>query len=194
MSGRSENVPALTAETRVPTQPPVPDDASGFQRYINSKIAATNLVDEYVASPEFSDSHFSIVNIMPGWILGPEELTRNKQEALKGSNVILAWLFADLSLAPFLNLPADEFPPLLSETVHLDDVVEAHVNALETDRVRGKYQSFLLCSDAPTGPKWMDAVDIVRKQLPQEVAEGKIPFAGKLGNYDIGQKSLHSNC
>ena len=189
MSGRSESVPALTAETRVPTQPPISDDAPGFHRYINSKIAATNVVDEYAASPKFGDSHFSIVNIMPGWILGPEELSRSKQEAFKGSNMILAWLFADLSLAPFIGLPADEYPPMLSETVHLDDVVEAHVNALDTDRVKSKHQSFLLCSDAPTGPKWMDAVDIVRKQLPQEVAEGKIPFAGKLGIYDIGQNS-----
>lgn len=114
---------------------------------------------------------------MAGWILGPEELAKTKQEAFKGSNMILAWLFADLSLASFLRLPPDEFPPLLSETVHLDDVVEAHVKALDTERISSKFQSFLVCSDAPTGPKLMDAVDIVRKELSQEVADGKIPFA-----------------
>ena len=183
ISGRVAEVPALTAETRIPTQPPVSDDAPGFHRYVNSKSAATNMIDEYTAAPEFRNAHFSIINLMPGWILGPEELAKNKQEAFKGSNIILAWLFADLSLAPYLALPPDEYPPLLSETVHLDDVVEAHVKALDTERIPSKYQSFLLCSDAPTGPKIMDAVDIVRRELPQEVADGKIPFAGKLGTF-----------
>lgn len=126
---------------------------------------------------------------MPGWILGPEELARNKQEAFKGSNVILACLFADLSLAPFLGLPADEYAPLLSETVHLDDVVEAHVNALTIDQVPGKYRSFLLCSDAPAGLELMSAVDIVRRELPQEVLDGKIPFVGKLGTFKVGPRT-----
>ena len=181
MSGIGDDVPALTADTRVPTQPPISDDAPGFHRYINSKIAATNLVDEYTATENYKVSHFSIVNIMPGWILGPEELTPNKQEAFKGSNIILAWLFVDLKLAPFLALPADQDVPLLSETVHIEDVVEAHVNALDIERIPSKYQSFLLCSDSPTGPKIMDAVDIVRQEFPQAVADGKIPFAGQLG-------------
>ncbi|KAL8824261.1 MAG: hypothetical protein Q9191_005172, partial [Dirinaria sp. TL-2023a] len=180
MSGRGAEVPALTAETRVPTQPPISDDAPGFHRYINSKIAATNMVDEYTAAPAFQNAHFSIINLMPGWIFGPEELAQNRQEAFQGSNVVLAFLFADMNLAPYLALPADERPPLLSETVHLDDVVEAHINALDTARIPSKYQSFLLCSDAPTGAKWMDAVDIVRRQLPQEVADGKVPFAGEI--------------
>jgi len=185
MSERGDEVPVLTAETKVPTQALVSDDAPGFQRYINSKIAATNLVHEYGAAEKSDDFHFSIVNIMPGWILGPEELARSKQEAFRGSNLILGWLFMELDLAPFLGLPANENPPLLAETVHLDDVVESHVKALDVDKVPGKYRSFLLCSDAPTGPLYMDAADIVRRELPQEVAEGKIPFSGKLGRLQV---------
>ena len=180
MSGRGDEVPVLTAETKVPTQLPISDDAPGFHRYVNSKTAATNLVHEYGAH-KLDDAHFSIVNIMPGWILGPEELARSKQEAFKGSNLILGWLFFEFSLAPLLGLPADEDAPVLSETVHLDDVVESHINALDTDKVPGKYRNFLLCSDTPTGPVMMDAADIVRKELPRAVAEGKIPFAGRLG-------------
>ena len=179
LSGRGDEVPTLTADTQVPTQPPVSDSTPGFHRYINSKIAATNLVHEYVNKSR--TVQFSIVNLMPGWILGPEELARSKQEAFKGSNMILSWLFSDLNLAPFFGVPMDEDPPLLSETVHLDDVVESHVNALDTGKVPGKYRNFLLCSDSPTGPVYMDAADIVRKELPQEVADKKIPFTGKLG-------------
>ena len=183
MSGRGDEVPALTAETKVPTQPPVSDDAPGFKRYDCSKIAATNLVHEYGDAHKSEIGSFSIVNLMPGWILGPEELTRNKQEAFKGSNLILGWLFSELRVGPLFGRPENEDVPLLSETVHLDDVVEAHVKALNIDRVPGKYRNFLLCSDTPTGPVMMDAADIVRRELPQEVADGKIPFAGKLGRF-----------
>lgn len=45
-----DDVPELTAETKVPTQPVVLDEAQGFQRYINSKIAAANFVHEYEAT------------------------------------------------------------------------------------------------------------------------------------------------
>ena len=183
MSGRGDEVPALTAETKVPTQPLVSDDAPGFERYDHSKVAATNLVHEYGDAHKSESSSFSIVNLMPGWILGPEELARNKQEAFKGSNLILGWLFAELSIGPLFGRPENEDVPLVSETVHLDDVVEAHVKALDIDKVPGKYRNFLLCSDSPTGPVMMDAEDIVRRELPREVADGKITFAGKLGRF-----------
>ena len=65
MSGRGDEVPALTAETKVPTPPPISDDASRFHWYVNSKIAGTNLVHEYGAH-KLEKAHFSIVNIMPG--------------------------------------------------------------------------------------------------------------------------------
>ena len=181
MSGRDDQVPILTAETKVPTQPPLSNSAPGFHRYINSKIAATNLVHEYAATQKSGPAHFSIVNIMPGWVLGPEVLSQSKKAAFKGSNLILGWLFTQLSLAPFFGLPADEDAPLLSETVHLDDVVEGHVKALDTKKVPGQYRNFLLCSNTPAGPVIMDAAEIVRKELPQEVADGKIPFVGELG-------------
>ena len=174
MSGRDETVLPMTAETRVPTQPSTPDDASGFRRYTDSKVAALNITDEY------NGGTFSIVDLMPGWILGPEELTWNKREALKGSNIILSWLFSDLSLGPMVGKEESERVPLLAETVHLDDVVESHVKALDIDKVPGQYRNFLLCSDKPKGPLWMDAADVVRRELPQEVADGKIPFAGEL--------------
>ena len=183
MDGRGDEVPALTADTRVPTQPPVSDDASGFKRYDCSKIAATNLVHEYGDAHKSESGGFSIVNLMPGWVLGPEELARNKQEAFKGSNLIFGWLFSELKVGPLFGRPENEDVPLVSETVHLDDVVEAHVKALDIDKVPGKYRNFLLCSDTPTGPVMMDAAKIVRRELPQEVADGKIPFAGKLGRF-----------
>ena len=79
-----------------------------------------------------------------------------------------------------------EDAPLLSEIVHLEDVVESHVKALDIEKVPGSYRNFLLCSHTPKGPVMMDAADIVRRELPQEVAAGKIPFTGKLGKPEVG--------
>lgn len=119
---------------------------------------------------------------MPGWILGPEGLSHSKAEAFKSSNVILSWLFAKLNIAPAFGLPDSDESPILVETVHLDDVVEGHVKALDEAKIKGQMRNFLLCSDSPTGPVLMDAAEIVKRELPKEVEEGKIPFAGKLGN------------
>ena len=179
-SGRSDEVPLLTAETKVPNQPPVSNDAPGAHRYINSKIAAHNLVREYADNHKSAAAGFSIVNILPGYVFGPEELARTKPEAFKGSNIMLSWLFTDLDLSPLVGGKKEDIL-LMSETVHLDDVVEGHVKALDTEKVPGQYRNFLLCSDSPTGPVVMDAADIVRRELPEEVAEGKIPFTGYMG-------------
>ena len=118
---------------------------------------------------------------MPGWVLGPEELSRSKAEAFKGSNLLLGWLFAELDISPLLAIPDSDAAPLLSETVHLDDVVEGHVKALDEAKIKGRMRNFLLCSDSPTGPVLMDAAEIVKRKLPKKVEEGKIPCAGKLG-------------
>ena len=181
LAGDDDRVATITADTTVPTQPPIPDDAPPFHRYVNSKIAATNLVYEFSNTSNFSDAHFSIVNIMPGFVLGPDERARSKVQAFEGSNMVLGWLFMDLKLNAFFNLSDEEDAPLLAEVVHLDDVTEAHINALDTEKVPGKYQNFLLCSETPNGPVWGDAEDIVRRGLPKEVEQGKIPFAGRLG-------------
>lgn len=175
----ADAVPILTADTRVPTPPTLADDALAFERYVASKVSATNLVDAYVA--DHAESHFSIVNLMPGWILGPDELARNKAEAFKGSNNVLGWLFAEVSLAPFLGLPVGADAPLLGETVHLDDVVEAHVRALDTERVPGAYRNFLLACEGPGGSVIEDAEAIVRRELSEEVEKGMIPFKGSIG-------------
>ena len=171
----------FTAETKVPTQPPIPDSAPGFHRYNNSKLASTNLVHAYGASTS-GNRHFSIINLFPGWILGPEGLARTKAEALKGSNLVLGFLFYPLRLNPYFGLEhEEENAPLLAESVHIDDVVEGHVKALDTEKVPGEYHNFLLNSDSPTGPVWVDAEGIVRRELREEVEEGLIPFAGTLG-------------
>lgn len=183
-AGNDADIPPTTADTRVPTPPAPPADAPPFERYVASKVTATNTVDAYAASPAFAHAHFSVVSLFPGWVLGPSPLATNKPAALHTSNVILSWLFHHLKLNPLLNIPPEvDDVPAPADTVHVDDVAEAHVNALDTARVPGRQRSFLLASDSPHGAVWSDAETIVRTHLPQEVAAGKIPFAGHLGEF-----------
>ena len=190
MSGRDDDVPVIKAESRVmPSSPSTSDDAPPLQRYYNSKSAATNYVDDFAKT---HDPHFSIVNLMPAWVLGPAELARNKAEAFQGSNGVLGWLFSDVSLAPHYGLAEGEEAPWLAAVVHVEDVVESHVKALDVEKVPGSYRNFLLCSHTPKGPVMMDAVDIVRGELADEVADGKIPFTGKMGKPEVG-KLLEEN-
>ena len=94
-------------------------------------------------------------------------------------------MFFPLRLNPFLGLVNEEGDaPLLAESVHIDDVVEGHVKALDTGMVPGEYSNFLLNSDSPTGPVWADAEKIVRRELREEVEKGLVPFAGTLGTSD----------
>lgn len=51
--------------------------------------------------------------------------------------------------------------------------------------VPGKYRNVLFCSDGPTAPVLMNAAEIVRKEFPQEAADGKIPSTEKLGKLQV---------
>jgi len=123
---------------------------SRFEWYQTSKIMATNSVDEYAARN--TSRHFSIVNIHPGWVLGPNPLARNRPDGLNGSNLVLGWLFIPIKFNTFYGLSDEEPPvPLSNETIHIDDVAEAHVNALDCDQVPGAYKNYLLAASSPYG-------------------------------------------
>lgn len=192
-------IPAYTAETRPP--PPRALDLerdSRFEWYLTSKSAATNMVDDYVANNK--SRHFSIVNVHPGWVLGPNPLAHNKQEGLNGSNMVLGWLFVPIKFNMFYGVSDEEPPvPLSSEVVHIDDVAEAHVSALNRDKVPGEYKNYILAGQSPYGIcksgclvvsfsvlrstlAWESAGDIVRKHYPEEVKSGKISIPGASGS------------
>jgi len=155
------------------------------------------MVDDYVEKN--SSRHFSIVNIHPGFVLGPHPLAHNKQEGFNGSNITLGWLFAPIKFNMFYGVSDDEPPvPVSNETVHINDVAEAHVNALDCEKVPGSYKNYVVAAEGPYGPgelaqilrmeihtknslAWESAADIVKKHYPEEVKNGKIPIPGSAG-------------
>ncbi|KAL9084293.1 MAG: hypothetical protein Q9165_008121 [Trypethelium subeluteriae] len=173
-SGEDDDVPFMTAESRNPTHH-VPDDAPPVERYVSSKSAAQNFVEGYVRK---HNPRFSIVNIIPGNVIGPGELPRTKTEAFWGGNIVVSWLFQEVDWNTLFGFPEGKRFAFLPEAVSCRDTVDAHVNALDTEKVPGKLRNFLLCCEGPKGPVWADAEGIVRRNLPDLVDSGAIPFKG----------------
>jgi hypothetical protein len=85
-------------------------------------------------------------------VLGVNPLAKTRPEALNGSNLTLGWLFLPFKINAMMGVSDDE-PPVaaVSGTVHVDDVAEGHIKALDVDKVPGGYQNFLMISNSPHG-------------------------------------------
>lgn len=173
-------LPFLSGETYYPTPSERPDDnAPVFQRYGDSKIASGNLVRDYAAAHR--DSHFQLVLLCPGWIMGPGLFVTNKTEALGTANLTLAWVMADLRevLNPVLDIPTDDPTPIRNEFVWVDDVALGHVRGLTVPLPsKTNLEVWVMAVDAPKGPNVEDAEDILRRRSP-ELAK-HLSFAGKV--------------
>lgn len=184
-SGDDAHVPYTTDDTQTPMQTDMPEDAPRFFVYNNSKLAMQHHVRQYVAA--HPKSSFSIVSLHPGFVLGEAILVTHKADALVGSNMVFRSLFdKDWTWAPLFSLPANIKVPLPASTVHIDDVVEAHVRALEVEEKDwpgpGRWRNYLMQSDGPGGPVFDDAVRVVKTKLPKEIA-AKVPAEGSTRKY-----------
>ncbi|KAG6362241.1 hypothetical protein INS49_010471 [Diaporthe citri] len=174
-------LPFMSGDTYYPTPTERPDDATSpvFHRYTDSKIASGNLVRDYAAAHR--DSHFQMVVLCPGWVVGPGLFITNKAEALGTANLTLAWVMADLRgvLNPILDLPVDDPTPFRSEFVYVDDVALGHVRGLSVPLPSKKnLEIWVLAVDAPAGPRQEDAEEILKRRSP-ELAK-HLSFAGKV--------------
>lgn len=180
-------LPFLSGDTYYPTSPERPDDnAPVFQRYGDSKIASGNLVRDYAAAHR--DSHFQLVLLCPGWVMGPGLFVTNKAEALGTANLTLSWVMADLRevLNPVLDIPTDDPTPIRNEFVWVDDVALAHVRGLSVPLPsKTNLEVWVLAAHAPKGPNVEDAEEILRRRSP-ELAK-HLSFAGKV-------KGLPADC
>lgn len=158
-----------------------PDDAATtpFHRYFDSKLASGNLVKDYAAAHR--DSHFQLVLLCPGWVMGPGMFVTNKTEALGTANLTLSWVMADLreAINPVLGLPADQPTPYRAEFVWIDDVALGHARALTVPLPSGtNLEIWVMAVDSPKGPRIEDAEEILKRRSP-ELAK-HLSFAGKI--------------
>ncbi|MCJ1224573.1 hypothetical protein MMC12_001218 [Toensbergia leucococca] len=142
----------------------VPDPAGPyghhFQAYCASKTLALNATTRFV---ETEKPAFDVINILPGFIIGKNELVTDAKDILNGTN--------GAAFAQILGHKAEGPTPYV--TVHVDDVAKVHILALDP-KIQGN-QNFAAVYGHPDDAAWGDAVDIVKKNYPGLVEDGTLP-------------------
>ncbi|KAK9493233.1 hypothetical protein V1508DRAFT_447108 [Lipomyces doorenjongii] len=129
--GDSENV--YTANSRVRPLPSAPwDDHSSAYRA--SKVLALDATDRFLAERR---PHFSILNVMPGYVIGANELVNDPSKVGSGSNGVVMGVV----MGPKTSVAR----PCV--VVDVQDVAQIQVAALDERRVEGS-KSFLLDTDS----------------------------------------------
>ena len=133
-----------------------------FAAYMAAKKLAYNRTRDFI---ENEKPKFTIVNIMPTFVIGPNKLATTTEAVLAGTNhMALGLLLGEKNPA---GMPA--------ATVHVDDVAFLHVASLGP-KVQG-HKNFG-ANYSVNGIVWDDAIDIVKKHFPSEVEKGVFPLGG----------------
>ncbi|KAG6227820.1 hypothetical protein E4U26_001441 [Claviceps purpurea] len=129
--------------------------------YARSKALAFAAVQDFLRD---KTPQFTVVNILPVFIIGRDDkITGVKPYYSKGTNSIL--------MGPLLGIK-NHITVMGGNSVHLDDVAELHVRALDENLTQGNETI-----TAAAGPmRWSDCFDIVKRRFPKECAEGVFPF------------------
>ena len=136
---------------------------SEFHAYADSKVRALAATHNFIADKHPS---FDIINIMPSFIIGKNELA-TLETFLTGTNRVV---FGQV-------LGAEAASPLPGTTIYLNDVAKVHVLALDP-KTAGN-QDFPMTSGVGVGGVHLaDARDIVARKFPAEVAGGILPNKG----------------
>ena len=109
--------------------------------------------------------NFEIINILPTVVIGPDALATSTASLLTGTRA--------LTMAPILGQKIDV--PLLGVSVHVDDVAQAHIDALKL-HIPGN-ADYILTSDGPEGIVWDDAKEMVKAMKGAEMLklDGSMP-------------------
>jgi hypothetical protein len=136
--------------------------------YRAAKALALDATDRFVSEKK---PGFGVVNVMPGYVLGRNELILDEAEDLvSGSNAI------PLSIVKGVKSPTTR-PGTVTD---VRDVARVHVGSLDEELVRvgaGEARSFLL----DTGNvKFDDVNGIVEKAFPEAAQKGLVSLGGEI--------------
>ncbi|KIW20200.1 hypothetical protein PV08_00775 [Exophiala spinifera] len=141
-----------------------------FTAYGASKTLAYNRTRDFIAREKPS---FDVVNIMPTFVIGKNELATTRTAANSGSN---GFVFATL-----LGNQNPAGTPMA--TCHVDDVAFVHIASLSPD-IKGN-QSFGVNYVGETPDQWDDALGIVKQHFPEEVEKGTFPLGGAIKSVPV---------
>ena len=161
-----DSTTTYTPQTRRSPLPTAPWGGPA-EAYFNSKSLSLNATDEFLAT---QSPHFTIVNIMPGFVIGRSELITKSEDILKSTNAV--------PLAAVLGVKGDKKPAMIT---HIDDVARIHVAALDTAKVPGN-RGFLLQSGDGGKIVFDDALEVAKEKFADAVEEGILPMGGTTGD------------
>jgi nucleoside-diphosphate-sugar epimerase len=133
---------------------------SPVNAYQVSKALAYEATNKFIADKKPA---FSVVNIMPVFVVGRDDTVTDASNIAKGTNGFL--------MGPLLGHARDQ--PLIGATVHVDDVAKLHVQSLDSSIVKGN-EDFIAHSN-PT-IDWADSYEIVKRRFPEAYADGVFKF------------------
>jgi nucleoside-diphosphate-sugar epimerase len=135
-----------------------------WEAYSASKGNALNATRKFM---ETQNPHFDIIHIMPGFIIGRNELWTHRSQVIGSTN--------ENAVKAALG---GEFPfPMAGTSVDVDDVALMHVKALNSE-VAGN-QNFLAHSNGINGVDWDNTLDIISRNFPEQVKSGFFSMNGK---------------
>ncbi|OTA08145.1 hypothetical protein A9Z42_0090820 [Trichoderma parareesei] len=134
--------------------------ASSIAAYVASKALAFQVTEKFIAEKKPA---FSVVNILPVFVIGRDDTVTDPANIAKGTNGII--------MDPLLGVPRD---PLPGVAVHVDDVAKMHVLALGPN-VKGN-QDYLACAHPTESIDWAETFEIVKRRFPEAYADGIFKF------------------
>lgn len=149
--------------TAIPDADKVPADE--WTAYRASKRLAYHAAEDFMASKKPT---FDLVNILPSYVQGRNELVTRKEDVHNGSNDVMM----DLVLG------AKGGRPRRANIVFVDDVAKVEVLAL--DPKLAKNGDNFIAAGSPSGMsiEWNDVTQIVGKLFPDAVKSGILPLGG----------------
>jgi nucleoside-diphosphate-sugar epimerase len=153
----------LTSESKVPSDSLPKEYPTYVVAYAVSKILAYNRTIEFI---EKEKPKFTVVNVMPSFVIGKNELATTPQAVNAGSNSIA--MNALVGIQSPVGMPG--------VAVHIDDVAKIHIAALDP-KIEGN-RNFGANCNGTEGIEWDSAIETVKRHFPKAVESGIFPLGG----------------
>lgn len=159
-------------------QPPFQDMLTA---YCASKTAALRKSLEWMEEEQRREGRqpFDLVNMAPIYVAGRHALATSTADLFGTSNAVFLQLVAGKTAWKEGDVPE------VVGGVHIDDVVELHLAALDTERIktptegpRKGVEMFVIGYEM----QWKDVTDAVAKLFPEAVEKGLVPNNGFVGS------------
>jgi nucleoside-diphosphate-sugar epimerase len=136
-----------------------------FVAYSASKKLALSASRAFIAEKRPA---FSVVSIMPSFVVGRNGFAKSRADYHVGSNRV--------ALAPLLG---NHLPPGVADfACHIDDVADVHLAVLDP-KITG-HRNFGVNYDGLNGIDWNSSSDIVRSKAPELLEKGLFPLGGSV--------------